>query len=38
MSEIQTIAIVILQVVFSLPAAALLYFPCKAIASPHKKG
>ena len=26
------------QVVFSLPAAALLYFPCKAIASPHKKG
>ena len=26
------------QVVFSLPVAALLYFPCKAIASPHKKG
>ena len=26
------------QVVFSLPAAAVLYFPCKAIASPHKKG
>ena len=26
------------QVVFSLPVAAVLYFPCKAIASPHKKG
>ena len=26
------------QAVFSLPLAALLYFPCKAIASPHKKG